>query len=250
MDKYTSMALSFIESSSVRKMLSENGTAFSPQNAAAIVFNSSRPQQERFEALFDILADIDTPQSRSLSELLQGLNEITCPKGNPHYIFREKYAGNPREFLTAAQVKRFLAKHTDSYLILDVYSRGKIVCEELYLCSSGVYDLRCPAEVKRLVEAFTLPQLEFFKPGEVVRNISDGSLWVVIDADFTKTPSTACEWEIIDFSAMVVPYEYRDYATPELIHRHFTERSAGGADIISVQHEHICLPLLERVNQS
>ena len=54
--------------------------------------------------------------------------------------------------------------------------------------------------------------------------------------------------DVYDFSAMVVPYEYREYATPELIMKHYTEREPGTVDIISWQHEHIFIPFLELVS--
>lgn len=248
MDKFTKTALDFIDSGSVREFLIKNGTVFSAEDTIPIVFNSSKPQYERFSTILEILSEMDTPEANRLAEILKNLNEITCTAHNPHYIFREKYRSNPRRFLTAAQMMKWLKKGSERYLIVDVLCRGKVIYSELYLDKNGIYDICCPGEVKRLLTDFKPPQLTFFEAGNIVRDITDGSLWVVIDADFTSDRlNNLSGWEIIDFSAMVVPYKYREYATPELIRRHYSEREPGTVDLISIEHQHLYIPILELV---
>lgn len=250
-NKYTKTALSFIDSSTVRNVLENAGIEFSAENAMLLVFHSNRPQSERFPVMLEILGELNTPEAQQLAEVLRQQDEITEPAGNPHYIFREKFTENPREFLTAAQMKRWLARHPNEELVVDVYSRGRVVCSELYLDRNGVYWISSPPEAEQLLTKFVPPALTVFQPGDIVRYITDGSLWVVINADFASWPPNFYQdCDYLDFSAMVVPYEYREYATQELIKKHYTEREPGTVDVISWQHEHLYLPYLELVTHA
>ena len=105
---YTQTALSFIDSNTVRNTLRKAGIKFSAENTLPLVFHSDRPQNERFPVMLEILRELNTPEALQLAEILRQQVSITDPTGNPHYIFREKYTENPRKFLTAAQLKRWL----------------------------------------------------------------------------------------------------------------------------------------------
>lgn len=245
MDRVTDAAYSFIDSAWVRDRLKAAGVTFSPEQALPLVFCSDRPQAERFPAMLEILAGMHAPQAEELTALLNELSRLTDPSRNDHCRFRERCMCHPRTYLTLPQLMRSIRRDESRENSFSIISRGRRVAPVVYINSNGIADIECGRGVGRLLNgcpvsgrSCALP--EIFAPGDIVRDITTGARWVVISADISSLDGELCD--IIDFSAMVVPYEYRGYATPELIRAHFAERRQ---DVITEQHEHIYLPFLE-----
>lgn len=244
MDSITSTAYSFIESSRVRDRLKAAGVTFSPEQALSLIFNSSRPQEERFPAMLEILSGMSAPQAEELTGILNRLTRLTDPACGGHIRFSECYKANPRIYLTISQLMRSVKRDENRAASFSIISRGRRIAPIVFIDREGIIDIECGQEIGRILSCCpvnghdcALP--EIFAPGETVRSIIDGKRWVVINADITNLGG---ECDQFDFSAMVVPYEYREFATPELISAHFAERRQ---DIIAERHEHLYLPWLE-----
>ncbi len=99
MDSITSTAYSFIESRRVRDRLEAAGVTFSPEQGLSLIFNSSRPQEERFPAMLEILSGMSAPQAEELTGILSMLTRLTDQACGEHIRFRECYKDNPRIYL-------------------------------------------------------------------------------------------------------------------------------------------------------
>ena len=262
--------ISFIPSQTMRKHLAENietgNWIPSAEDMAATVLQSGKNIFKKSEFLKALINETLSESTRKQLENIIAIHEkvrdyISCSR----YAFEceDRYCDKVHVFNSVRRMIKFLRKQNGFYFrVIDKQKSGfnryvaelmvendEIVEADSIADGSIVHNTICSRYVK-----FPVP----FEAGDTVYCTGNkNELFCVINAD--QPDSDMLYLDSVDASIMIIPYEYREYATPEKIHEHYENIKKGAADnkqytpdIISIQHGHLAIiyaELYEKYNK-
>ena len=244
--------IDFIPSDTMKKYLSQSISSGSwtpsAEDMIATVYQSVRNISEKNE-FFRILFEQTLAESTR-----QQLEEIICTNdraieylNNSRYAFEcESKNGRVYVFNGIRRAVKFLRKHEQWYIkVIDKQKRGderytaRLYADNLEIVEAVRLEHNnavCSSLGDRYVK-FPVP----FETGDVVYFTGDkNGLFCVVNADLPSEELSGTDF--IDSSIMVIPYEYREYATPELVKEHYERCKSPSTyvhDVIAEQHEHM-----------
>lgn len=256
MTKLQKYFISFIPSQTMRTYLSENieNGCWCPsfEDMAATVLQTDRNIFEKSEFLKVLLDEKLTEDTRNeLEDIIALYENIREYIGCSRYAFEceDRYSDKVFIFNSIRRTMKFLRKQDMFYFrALDkqktgqnryvaelIAEKGEITDASSIADGNTVHHKICSRYVK-----FPIP----FEEGDTIYSADDkADLLCVINAEQPDPDLPGVD--SVDASIMVIPYEYREYATPEKIREHYeqlaarvTENSLYEPDIISVHHGH------------
>ncbi len=276
--------LNFIGSRTMREYLveqySKGQLTLSAEDMLSIAYNSDKSFEERFDYIFT-LAPLITEKT-AYSSLCHGANLLMSEFPQYHltlvtkeYVYGDESDIEPVDtitltFYSVEEAVSYAASQESGCATFSLHSGYKKVLDMITIDSSGIIDFNTtilfddgplfrgndtdPADLLKNRYVY-LPNP--FSAGDTVC-LYDNPFeeYIIIDAEPADPAEYGVPLDYVDMSAMVVPYEFREHATPEKIaeHRRRLEqlreiKQASDIDAITLHHEHIDVLLLELVRK-
>lgn len=258
--------LRFVPSETMRRYLSEKMSSGeflpSPEDIVSTVYNGSGDVFEKADLCKKLLTENLSDNTRKQLEELIKFSEKTA-----EYVKNDslRYAfvcgdffdadGKKHVFNSFRKAAKHLRKTGDCYMAIWDKQPKKYIAElitdkKLRIIEANTYHAelwrRAADDITQRYVKYPVP----FQIGDVVYCAEDPrrELFCVVNA---QLPEYSECLDCIDSSITVIPYEYREYASPETVSEHYkrlAERRAKGEffcsgiselDVISREHEHI-----------
>lgn len=244
--------IDFIPSKTMQDYLSQmiNEGSWLPlaEDMAATVYQSDKSIFEKSD-FFRLLLDEKLAEStrKQLEDIVCVHEKTKEYTGSSRYAFEcEDRNGRIYIFNGIRRVMKFLRKHRRWYTrVVDKQKQGnERYIAELYTDGSEIFEVSTIDEENTVPNKLIDRYVQYphpFEEGDVVystRNKKD--LFCVVNAEQPSLEMKGTDF--IDASIMVVPYEYREHATPELVKEHYERCKSPSTyvhDIIAEQHGHI-----------
>ena len=276
--------LKFIGSRTMREFLieqySKGQLSLSAEDMLSIAFNSDKSFEERFDYIFS-LAPLIT-EKMAFSSLCHGANllmsdfrQYNLSLVTKEYVYGDDTDPEPVDtitltFYSVEEAKSYVSSLDSGCATFDLRNNYKKVLESVTIDSSGIIDFnttitfdsiplfhKCETNPADLLKNRYVYLPNPFSAGDTV-SLYDNPFeeYIIIDAEPADPAKYGAPLDYVDMSAMVVPYEFREHATPEKIaeHRRRLEqakelKALSDYDAITLHHEHIDVLLLELVRK-
>ncbi len=269
--------LDFIHSNTMKeylyKMYQEGEFTPSAEDLFSIAYNSDNSLQEKNDFILELREYIEDKKSvdivlHSFSLLLSDFKENGLYLLYVDRQYDDFYTTSTNEivFPSVKDALSYLNLNQKYFINCKLCQNGKTLIENVYIEQNGVSGICTTHHEER--DDISMPYISDntekllnkyvyipnpFSPGDVVYTYSKPSdLYVVINAEATP-PSEDLDY--YDTSVMVIPYEFKEYATPEKIEEHYNRLKEAKSqqifinpydiDIISLEHEHFYTLYLE-----
>ena len=244
--------IGFVPSQTMQNYLSQvmDEGSWSPsfEDIIATVYQSNRSVFEKSD-LFRLILDekLAGNTKKQLEDIISVHDNVKEYMNSPRYAFEcEDRNGGVYIFNGIRRVMKFLRKHRRWYTrvvdkqkqsneryIAELYIQNSEVVEALMLDGENAMHSKLGDKYVK----FPIP----FEVGDVVyftKNIND--LFCIVNVELPSIDMKGTDY--IDASVTVIPYEYREYATPELVKEHYEHCKSPSTyvhDVITEQHEHM-----------
>lgn len=230
------------------QMIDEGSWIPSAEDIIATVYQSDRNIFEKSD-FFRLLLDEKLSEStrKQLEDIVRVQENVREYMDSSRYAFEcEDRDGRVYIFNGIRHTMKFLRKHTRWYTrVIDKQKRGnKRYISELYIEGFEIVEVSAVDGENTIHNKSGDKYVKFpipFEVGDVVHFTEDKKgLFCVVNTELPSIEMNGTNF--IDSSITVIPYEYREYATPELAREHYERCKSPSTyvhDVITEQHEHM-----------
>lgn len=285
MDYLFSKALEFIPSETMKEYLTalhnKGIFSFSAEDVLSLAYNSDNSFKQRFDCIRGLDEYIsDKAAYKQICDAAALLESDFTENGL--YLYTKEYIYSDDDddyepigteelvFHTVEEAVAHVIAKEKGCICCKLMKDGKVLLDMVYIDDEYVYSFyttRCKDEFTLryderndtdniLCKYVYIPNP--FEPGDTVCSYDEPEIkYIIIDAEPPRQEDFNGLLDHIDASAMVVPYNIREHATPEKIKLHYerlTEERKNSnyvsIDEISKHHDHICTIFLELVEKA
>lgn len=245
--------ISFIPSKTMRdylsQMINEGSWTPSAENMITTVYQSDKDIFQKSDFFRLLLGEkLDKSTRKQLEDIICMHEKVKEYINSPRYAFEYEDCMNGRIciFNGIRRAMKFLRKNKEWYIqVIDKQKpRNERRIAELYIEKLEIIEALAISGKKTVHSNIGDRYVKYphpFETGDTVYFTGNRkNLFSVVNAELPSLEMKGTDF--IDASITVIPYEYREYASPLLVREHYERRKSQSAfvhDVITEQHEHM-----------